>query len=166
VEIHSEPETAGLTPREFVADHSIGTDFALRFGRSVFCARLPMREEMLRRAGEYLNGLNDEYYSGEADYQWSGYSDDCVHALHNALAAAGVWGPKSIQGTKLRQFFNLAVPANTFVELAPLASEYPIEAVRPGGLPEREQRGLRHAAALRWSLPADRREPPALLRPL
>jgi hypothetical protein len=113
--------------REFIANSSLGTDFALRFGRTIFCSRLPMHPDMLTRAMDYLNGLNDEYWNGEADYQWSGYSDNCVHTLHNALAAAGVWKPKSIQATKLRQLFNIAVPANTVVDLAFLSNEYPIE---------------------------------------
>ena len=49
------------------------------------------------------------------------------NATHNALAAAGVWKPKSIRGTKLRQLFNLAIPANTFIDLAFLSNRYPIE---------------------------------------
>jgi hypothetical protein len=113
--------------RDFVAEDSIGTDFALRFGRTLYCVRLPMRPDMLARTMEFLNGLNDEYWNGEADYEWSGYADNCVHTLHNALAAAGVWKPKSIRTTKLRQLFNLAVPANTFVDLAFLSNEYPID---------------------------------------
>jgi hypothetical protein len=110
-----------------VAQDSIGTDFALRFGRTVFCTRLPIRPEMMVQVMDYLNGLNDEYWNGNADYQWSGYSDNCVHTLHNALAAAGVWEPKSIRSTKLRQLFNLAIPANTFIDLAFLSNRYPIE---------------------------------------
>jgi hypothetical protein len=82
---------------------------------------------MMTRTMDFLNALNEEYWSGKAEYNWSGYSDNCVHTLHNALAAAGVWKPKSIQGTKLRQFFNLAVPANTFVDLAYLSNQFPIE---------------------------------------
>ncbi len=113
--------------RDFVRISSLGTDFALRFGRSVFCIRVPVKEQMLERAMDFLNDLNDEYYRGEADYEWSGYADNCVHTLHNALAAAGIWKPKSVRATKARQFFNLAVPANTFVDLAFLTNEYPIE---------------------------------------
>jgi hypothetical protein len=113
--------------RDFVAQESAGTDFALRFGRTVYCTRLPMHPEMLQQAMDYLNGLNDEYFHGEADYEWSGYADNCVHTLHNALAAAGVWKPKSVRATKLRQLYNVAVPANTVVELAQLSNEYPIE---------------------------------------
>jgi len=128
VEVHTKPDAdAPQSIPDFVAQDSIGTDFALRFGRTVFCTRLPMPAEMMAQVSDYLNGLNDEYWNGEADYQWSGYSDNCVHTLHNALAAAGVWKPKSIRGTKLRQFFNLAVPANTFIDLAFLSNRYPIE---------------------------------------
>jgi hypothetical protein len=128
VELHPNPEANGpLELREFIANHSLGTDFGLRFGRTVFCARLPMPPEMLARAMDYLNDLNEEYWSGQADYEWSGYSDNCVHTLHNALAAAGVWKPKSVGATKIRQFFNIAVPANTVIDLAFLSNEYPIE---------------------------------------
>ena len=128
VEVHTKPDAdAPQSIPDFVAEDSIGTDFALRFGRTVFCTRLPMPAEMMAQVSDYLNGLNDEYWNGEADYRWSGYSDNCVHTLHNALAAAGVWKPKSIRGTKLRQLFNLAVPANTFIELAFLSNRYPIE---------------------------------------
>jgi hypothetical protein len=128
VEVHAKPDAeAPQSIADFVANDSIGTDFALRFGRTVYCTRLPLRAEMLGQVMDYLNGLNDEYWTGNADYQWSGYSDNCVHTLHNALAAAGVWKPKSIRGTKLRQLFNLAIPANTVIDLAFLSNRYPIE---------------------------------------
>jgi len=128
VEVHTKPGAdAPQSIPDFVAHESIGTDFALRFGRTVFCTRLPMPAEMLTEVMDFLNALNDEYWNGNADYQWSGYSDNCVHTLHNALAAAGVWKPKSIRGTKLRQLFNLAIPANTFIDLAFLSNRYPIE---------------------------------------
>jgi hypothetical protein len=128
VELH--PIRGEEEPRslfDFVQTESLGTDFALRFGRSVFCTRLPMPPEMLTKAMDYLNSLNDEYWKGEAAYEWNGLGDNCVHTLHNALAAAGVWKPKSVQTAKLRQITHLAVPANTFVELAHLSNRFPIE---------------------------------------
>jgi hypothetical protein len=127
VQVHS-AVAGGPAPsiEEFVAQHSAGSDFALRFGRSVFCARIPLTEPMLERAQTFLNELNAKYFEGEADYEWSGYSDNCVHTLHNALAAAGVWAPKSVRAVKLRQLFNLAVPANQLVELTRLIG-FPIE---------------------------------------
>jgi hypothetical protein len=127
VEIHSPLAGKPAPPIEaFVRERSAGTDFALRFGRSVFCARLPLTEPMLERAQAFLNDLNLEYFEGDADYEWSGYADNCVHTLHNALAAAGIWAPKSVRAVKLEQLFNLAVPANEFVELARLI-KFPIE---------------------------------------
>lgn len=128
VELHPAEDQEGPRElRDFIANDSLGTDFGLRFGRTVYCARLPMSSEMLTSAMDYLNGLNDEYHDGEADYEWSGYADNCVHTLHNAIAAAGVWKSKSVRATKLRQLYNVAVPANTVVDLAFLSNEYPIE---------------------------------------
>lgn len=127
VDFHPPPDGEPPPSREeFIATQSLGTDFALRFGRAVFCARVPLREAMLERAMRFLNDLNAEYAEGEADYEWSGYSDNCVHTIHNALAAAGVWKPKSVGAIKVRQFFNMAVPANAFVDLAQLIT-FPIE---------------------------------------
>jgi hypothetical protein len=39
------------------------------------------------------------------------------------LAAANIWSPLSVQAVKFRQIFNLAVPANEFVNLAELGTE-------------------------------------------
>ncbi len=128
IEFHPfDGETEPPSVRRMVENESLGTDFALRFGRTVFCTRLPMPEKMLHAAMEYLNALNDEYANGEADYNWNGLSDNCVHTLHNALAAAGVWKPKSVNAAKLGALANIAVPANTFVDLAYLANEFPLE---------------------------------------
>ena len=84
---------------------------------------------------DFLNGLNDEYASGKADYEWSGYADNCVHTLHNALAAAGVWKPKSVRATRCASF-HLAVPANEFVDLARPTS-IRSRSSRRSGTPER-----------------------------
>jgi hypothetical protein len=39
------------------------------------------------------------------------------------LAAANIWSPLSVRTVKFRQLFNLAVPANEFVNLAELGNE-------------------------------------------
>ena len=127
VELHEHPTTANERILEdFVAHQSIGTDFALRFARSVFCARLPVSGEMLVEIVDFLNDLNREYATSAAEYAWSGYHDNCVHTLRNALAAASVWEPKSVNAIKLRQFFNLAIPANEVVDLARLGTAGPL----------------------------------------
>jgi hypothetical protein len=111
VELHEYPTPEPERSLEdFVRRQSLATDFALQYGRSVFCARLPMTEVMLDEAMDFLNELNHHYATGEADYDWSGFADNCVHTLRNSLAAAGVWTPLSVRAIKFRQIFNLAIP--------------------------------------------------------
>jgi hypothetical protein len=108
----------------------IGTDLALRFARSVFCARLPVTAGMLDQIIAFLNDKNREYAEGEADYNWSAWADNCSHTMRNALAAANIWSPLSVRATKIRQLFNLAIPANEFVNLAKLMTEGDLEDYR------------------------------------
>ena len=111
---------------EVVGADFIGTDFALRMARTSYCARLPVTAEMMGDIIDYLNAVNSAYASGRAHYNWSGISDNCAHLLHNALAAASVWRPRSVQTSKLRQFANLSVPANEVIDLAKLGTEGPL----------------------------------------
>ncbi len=111
VEFHDYPSAntaAGL--ENFVANEAIGTDLALRFARSVFCARLPVTGPMVDEIIAFLNDKNREYAAGKADYNWSVWADNCAHTLRNALAAANIWSPLSVRAIKFRQIFNLAVP--------------------------------------------------------
>jgi len=73
------------------------------------------------------NDKNAEYASGEADYDWNGISDNCVHTVRNALAAANIWAPITVWAVRFDRLFNLAIPANEFVNLAQLGAEGPIE---------------------------------------
>jgi hypothetical protein len=131
VDFHDYP-TAGVqsTLEDFVAKEGIGTDFALSFARTAFCARLPITEPMLNEVIAFLNDKNREYAEGEADYNWSVWADNCVHTLRNALAAANIWSPLSVRAVKFLQIFNLAVPANEFVNLAELGTEGNIDDYR------------------------------------
>jgi hypothetical protein len=124
VEFHDYPaasEVAGL--ENFVVNEGIGTDLALQFARAAFCARLPVTEPMLNEVIAFLNDKNREYAEGDADYNWSVWADNCVHTVRNALAAANIWSPLSVRTVKILQLFNLAVPANEFVNLAELGTE-------------------------------------------
>ncbi len=128
VEFHEYPTaSAGRSLADFIRTQSIGTDLALQFARSVFCARLPVTERMVDEMMAFLNDKNREYAQGDADYNWSLLADNCVHTLRNALAAANVWSPMSVRTVKLLHLFNLAVPANEFVNLAELGAEGNIE---------------------------------------
>jgi hypothetical protein len=107
----------------FLERHAIGTDFALQFARTVFCARLPVTTAMMDQIISFLNDKNREYFEGKADYNWSVWADNCSHTLRNALAAANIWSPLSVRAIKFRQIFNLAIPANEFVNLAELMTQ-------------------------------------------
>ena len=122
--------TSDTELRDFLERAGIGTDLALQFARSVFCARLPVAEAMLEPIIAFLNDKNREYAEGEADYNWSAWADNCSHTMRNALAAANIWSPLSVRTTKIRQIFNLAVPANEFVNLAELMTGGDIEDYR------------------------------------
>jgi hypothetical protein len=78
----------------------------------------------------FLNDKNREYAEGEADYNWSAWADNCSHTMRNALAAANIWSSLSVRTTKIRQIFNLAIPANEFVNLAELMTQGDIEDYR------------------------------------
>ena len=120
-------ETPTSTLLDFVMNHSAGTDFALRYARSAFCGRVPIESEMLDEIVHFLNDLNREFATGAEDYRWSGYADNCVHTLRNALAAASVWDPISVRVAKLLQIFHLAVPSNEAINLAALGTMGPVD---------------------------------------
>jgi hypothetical protein len=122
--------TSDTDLRDFLEQAGIGTDLALRFARSVFCARLPVTAAMLDPIIAFLNDKNREYAEGEADYNWSAWADNCSHTMRNALAAANIWSPLSVRAIKFRQIFNLAIPANEFVNLAELMTQGDIENYR------------------------------------
>ena len=131
VKFHASPSTgAGASLEDIIAQEGIGTDLALQFARSAFCARVPITEPMLEEIIAFLNDKNHEYFDGEADYNWDVWADNCAHTLRNALAAANIWSPLSVRAVKFRQIFNLAVPANEFVNLAEASTRGNIEDYR------------------------------------
>jgi hypothetical protein len=129
IEIH-DSYLKNAAPERIVADvvarSAIGTDFALRYARTAWCSRVPVTRPMMVDIVGYLNSLNADYADGETEYNWSGYADNCVHTVHNALAAADIWAPKKTWTIKLRQLFNLAIPANEVINLAERVVEFPI----------------------------------------
>jgi hypothetical protein len=128
IEIHDRYlENTDRTVAEVVAHDAIGTDFALRYARTVWCSRVPVTRAMMVDIVGYLNALNADYADGDTEYNWSGYADNCVHTVRNALAAADIWAPKKTWTIKLRQLFHLAIPANEVVNLAERVVEFPID---------------------------------------
>lgn len=108
---------------DFVRQEALGTDFALTFARSLIGMRVPVTREQLEEMVVFLNDVNRQYAEGEAEYEWSGLRDNCAHLLHNALAAAGFWEPKTVGHFKS----DLSLPANELLSLLGLVAEVPLD---------------------------------------
>jgi len=126
--LQKKPET--MSESEYMLQETMGTDFAISFGRNIYCVRVPLSRDALVPAMDYLNGLNDKYFHGPKEYTWSGIFDNCTHVTHNALAAAGIWEEKLSDRFLLIQIFNLAIPSNDFVNLAKRSTQLPLEDVK------------------------------------
>jgi hypothetical protein len=118
---------AGMNRREFMYEISVATDYALELARDRYCARVPMRREQMGRVVAYLNRLNAKYRDGNGDYVWDVLLDNCIHPLHNALAAAGVWKEWPTHRFILISALDFPVPKNEFVNLVRRTNELPID---------------------------------------
>jgi hypothetical protein len=132
-----------MRPEEFIVRHSIGTDFALSFARTAYCARLPMHRDAIGRVIAYLNSANES--AQKNGYVWNMYTNNCSHVAHNALAAADVCDPKVARGPGainlardvlsvakalvLNQMSDFSFPANNFVRLYEAGNDRPIDDV-------------------------------------
>src|SRR5437763_4171465 len=65
----------GMPLQEFVVRHSIGTDFAMNFARTAYCARQPLTRHALGRAIVYLNVVTDG--ARARGYSWDAYTNHC-----------------------------------------------------------------------------------------
>jgi hypothetical protein len=115
---------------KFIARRSLGTDYALRFGRSVLCMKIPVTRPMMEEIISYLNRRNQEYALGGKEFRWDAFSDNCTHTIYNALASVDMVNPRLIRAGRIRWFFNLAVPANAVASIAELASPDPLDDIK------------------------------------
>ncbi len=117
----------GYTREAFKYEVSIATDYATGYGRDRYCARVPLSAAELGRMIDYLNGLNRPYQEGKAEYEWSVFSDNCIHVAHNALAAIGFWPSWPTHRPLLISVFDFPVPKNEFVNIMRRANDMPID---------------------------------------
>ena len=154
---------ASLSERDYMYEVSIATDYAIGFGRDVYCAKVPMSRAKMAGVVEYLNGLQRPYRSGQTVFRWDVLRNNCAHTTHNALANVGVWAEWPVERPLLISAFDFPVPKNEFVNLMRRTNDMPIAdpdaiqaddaaraalltqgwlATRPGGL-ARAQRAIR-----------------------
>lgn len=118
---------AGMADIDFKYEISVATDYALQFGRDVFRARVPLDHTRMAVIVAYLNALNAPYRGGERIYNWKLFNDNCAHAGHNALAAAGIWAPWATGQFAAFAAFHFPVPKNEFVDLMLRTNDLPLE---------------------------------------
>ena len=123
---YMERKPAGMTEQERMARLGVGLNFGLTFGRNAYCARMPVPAEMLQPMIDNLNRRNEEFVTGAKDYKWDVLSDNCAHAAHNAVAAAGLFRAYKINAPLPVQLFNLAVPANEYIDWIEYGNDSPL----------------------------------------
>lgn len=117
----------GYTRDAYKYEVSIATDYAIGYGRDRYCARVPVSAAEMARVVDYLNGLNRPYRTGEAQYEWNVFTDNCIHVAHNALAAIGFWPTWPTHRPFLISVFDFPVPKNEFVNIMRRANDMPID---------------------------------------
>ena len=117
----------GMSDQDFMYEISIATDYGARFGRDSYHARVPLDHNRMAAIVDYLNRLNDPYRAGTRVFKWRVMNNNCVHVVHNALAAAGIWAPWPTGQFIGRAAFNFPVPKNEFVDLMLRTNDLPIE---------------------------------------
>jgi hypothetical protein len=140
----------GMARRDYMYEVSVATDYAIEMARHRYCARVPLRRDQMARAVDYLNGLNALYRDGRRAFEWNVFQDNCIHGLHNALAAAGVWEVWPTNRFVLVAALDFPTPKNEFVNLANRTNDLPLD--RPELLYRDE--AARRAVVEDGSLPA------------
>ena len=107
----------GWTDEDWRYEVSIATDYAISLGRGRYCARVPATRAQMGTMVAFLNAENAPYQAGTRSFEWSVFTDNCIHLAHNALAAAGLWAPWPVGRPLAVAVFDFPVPKNEFVNL-------------------------------------------------
>jgi len=116
-----------MSRQDYMYEISVGTDYAVSFGREIYRAKVPLDRPRMGVIVEFLNRLNAPYRDGKRVYRWSVFNDNCSHVAHNALAEAGIWAPWPTGEFIVTAAFNFPVPKNEFVDLMLRANDLPVE---------------------------------------
>ena len=127
---------------EYLARHMFGSDFGIAMARNMYCINIPLNSQITEYIKDSFNQLNDshrasmgEKYRGilsgskkqDNDYHWSPVYNNCVHPAWNVLAGLGIIRSKPVNRPLIQQLFNIAIPANTILDLHQAVNEQEIE---------------------------------------
>ena len=97
--------------KEFIANYSFGTDYALSMARNLYCINIPTKKEIMQKIVTWLNKRNIDYRNSQGKpfrgffcrskkkdnkFYWNGISDNCAHPVVNSLASIGILKKKKI----------------------------------------------------------------------
>lgn len=116
----------GMSERDYMYEISVGTDYALRFGRDAYRARVPLDRRRMAVIVDFLNDLNAPYRKGARVFRWNIFNNNCSHMAHNALAVANIWAPWPTGQFFVFAAFKFPVPKNEFVDLVLRANDLPV----------------------------------------
>ncbi|HTU55824.1 MAG TPA: hypothetical protein VMF62_17805 [Acetobacteraceae bacterium] len=138
----------GMSERDYMYEISIASDYAVRFGRNVYRARVPLDRNRMAVIVDFLNGLNAPYRGGELVFRWDALNNNCSHVGHNALAAAGIWAPWPTGQFFAIAAFRFPVPKNEFVDIVLRTNDLRIDDARAMFDDELARRALLETGAL------------------
>ncbi len=85
-----ERQSKGLSQDRYLAESSLGTDFAISFARHSYCTYIPITQLQLLDMIQYLNRVNESFLYPSQKYHWNPVSNNCTHLVKNVLAAGGI----------------------------------------------------------------------------
>ncbi|MBF0362152.1 MAG: hypothetical protein HQK49_14140 [Oligoflexia bacterium] len=113
----------------FVGDWMLGTEFALRQSRYLYCVNIPLTKTMMDKVIAHLNNLNKELDDSKGerwrgkwkpanDYIWDAIYNNCDHTGRNTFSATGAVKPIPVDLPLIRQLAHLAFPGRSYLDIA------------------------------------------------
>lgn len=115
---------ANATAEDWKYEVSIGTDYAVSYGRARYCARLPVTADQMTQVVDFLNSRNALYHYGPKTFDTNVMQDNCNHLIHNALAATDFWHDLPVHQFILKAALTFPVPKNEVVNLLDRATRH------------------------------------------
>ena len=125
-----------------IAKIAFGTGIAISYGRNLYCVNIPLNERLMRKmikeanedrklvaVGKKYRGKFLKYgVKKDAVYDWDMFYKNCTHLSINSLArVTGIFPPVLTDLPFFKQFTQLAIPANYFVEIYDGLNTLPID---------------------------------------
>ena len=98
---------AAVQPEEFIVRHSVGTDFALNFARTAYCARLPMSRDAIGKLMEAGQGFDVPRFEKLNDFGIWAAAEPPKGFLYNFPRRRGSAGGCDSQGIRCKMIANL-----------------------------------------------------------